>query len=135
MDLQNYMSLIRAAGRERDLDRAFSVFESLKGSGSPLDVAVYNCVLDVCVSAGDMDWARKLAAEMRSPGQLDAIAYNTLIKGYCHMGDVKTAKACVDELALATRSGPATSSSFSIMKEALKRVSNPRVVARSLVLG
>merc|ERR1719476_945149 len=54
LDIQNYMSLIRAAGRDRDVDRAFAVLGKLKESGVALDVAAHNCVLDVCVSSGDM---------------------------------------------------------------------------------
>merc|ERR1719157_459626 len=54
LDIHNYMSLIRAAGRDKDIDRAFSVLEKLKLSGAPVDIAAYNCVLDACVSAGDM---------------------------------------------------------------------------------
>merc|ERR1719277_771136 len=99
LEIQNYMSLIRAAGRDKDVDRAFKVLERLKASNVPTDAAVHNCVLDVCVSAGDMDRARKLVVEMRQMGHLDVITYNTLIKGYCYAGDLQTAKACMDDMA------------------------------------
>merc|ERR1719265_2725204 len=54
LDIQNYMSLIRGAGRDKDIKRAFQVLQMLKESGVEPDIAAYNCVLDVCVTAGDL---------------------------------------------------------------------------------
>merc|ERR1719323_851352 len=65
LDIQNYMSLIRAAGRDRDVDRAFAVLARLRASGMALDIAAYNCVLDVCVCAGDMKRAQALVDEIK----------------------------------------------------------------------
>lgn len=92
LDIQNYMSLIRAAGRDKDIDRAFAMLEKLKESKVNVDIAAYNCVLDACVSAGDLKRARTLMAEMQSISNLDIITYNTLLKGYCSRGDLKGAK-------------------------------------------
>lgn len=92
LDIQNYMSLIRAAGRDKDVDRAFAVLEKLKSSGAPVDIAAYNCVLDVCVSAGDMKRARALMADMQNISKLDKITFNTLLKGHCSQGDLLGAK-------------------------------------------
>jgi len=99
LEIQNYMSLIRAAGRDKDVARAFKVLDRLKASNVPIDAAVHNCVLDVCVSAGDIQRAHELVAEMRRLGFLDVITYNTLIKGHCYMGDLAAAKACMEEMA------------------------------------
>jgi pentatricopeptide repeat protein len=92
LDIQNYMSLIRAAGRDHDVDRAFAVLEKLKKSGITLDNAAYNCALDVCASAGQLDRAHELIKEMRSNSTLDIITFNTLLKGHCNAGDLKGAK-------------------------------------------
>ena len=56
LDTQSYMSLIRAAGRDKDTDRAFQLLEKL---------AIYNCVLDACVCAGDLARAKALTTTMR----------------------------------------------------------------------
>jgi len=98
LDIQNYMSLIRAAGRDRDVNRAFTVLERLRVSGVPLDIAAYNCVLDVCVSAGDMKRARELLAEIKNISTPDVITYNTLMKGYCSNSDIKGARALLKEM-------------------------------------
>merc|ERR1740121_1809883 len=99
LDIQNYMSLIRAAGRDRDVDRAFTVLQRLKATGSNLDVAVYNCVLDVCVSSGHLDRARELMDEMRGRVDPDVITYNTLLKGYCQAGKLEKARALLADMA------------------------------------
>ena len=56
LDTQSYVFLIRAAGRDKDTDRAFQLLEKL---------AIYNCVLDACVCAGDLARAKALTTTMR----------------------------------------------------------------------
>lgn len=98
LDIHNYMSLIRAAGRDKDIDRAFAVLEKLKASCMAVDIAAYNCLLDACVSAGDMQRAHALVSEMRNISHLDVITYNTLLKGFCSKGDVRSAKGLLIEM-------------------------------------
>mmetsp|Transcript_51436 Transcript_51436/g.110068 ORF Transcript_51436/g.110068 Transcript_51436/m.110068 type:complete len:1039 (-) Transcript_51436:95-3211(-) len=96
--IQNYMSLIRAAGRDKDVGRAFAVLEMLNNSGAPIDVMAYNCVLDVCVSAGDMKRACSLVEEMKGLVDIDIITFNTLLKGYCAIGDANGTKGILREI-------------------------------------
>eukprot|EP00441_Pelagodinium_beii_P030228 CAMPEP_0197709602 /NCGR_PEP_ID=MMETSP1338-20131121/128535_1 /TAXON_ID=43686 ORGANISM="Pelagodinium beii, Strain RCC1491" /NCGR_SAMPLE_ID=MMETSP1338 /ASSEMBLY_ACC=CAM_ASM_000754 /LENGTH=1057 /DNA_ID=CAMNT_0043293537 /DNA_START=54 /DNA_END=3227 /DNA_ORIENTATION=- len=91
-DIQNYMSLIRAAGRDRDVDRAFAVLQQLRESNVAPDSIALNCVVDVCVKAGNIQRAEKLVAEMEDLKLEDIITYNTLLKGYCQKHDSKAAK-------------------------------------------
>jgi len=99
LEIQNYMSLIRAAGRDKDVNKAFVVLEKLKQSAVAVDIAAYNCVVDACVSSGDMKRARELIDTMKaSLGSLDIITYNTLLKGYCTSGDMRAAKDLLAEM-------------------------------------
>lgn len=98
LDIQNYMSLIRACNRDKDVDRAFAVLDKLKASGIASDLAAYNCVLDVCVSAGEMGRARKLVQEMKERSRVDQVTYNTLLKGVVRMGDLAGAKRLLAEM-------------------------------------
>lgn len=98
LDIQNYMSLIKAAGRDKDIGQAFGVLQKLKESGVTPDVAAYSSVLDVCVSAGDLSRARELMTEMRQIGKLDTISYNTFLKGLCSMGNIRGAKELLSEM-------------------------------------
>lgn len=98
LDVQNYMSLIRAAGRDRDANRAFVVLERLKATGATLDVAVYNCVLGACVCAGDLNRAKTLLQDMRGHTSPDVVSYNTLLNGYCQAGRLGCARALLEEM-------------------------------------
>merc|ERR1719379_450657 len=97
-EIQNYMSLIRAAGRDKDANRALDLLAQLKTSEMVLDIAVYNCVLDACVICGEMTRAKRLVEEMATLFTLDIITYNTLLKGYCSRGRVEEAKAVLVEM-------------------------------------
>ena len=61
LDIQNFMSLIRAAGRDKDVARALCMMAKLEASEATLDAAVFNSVLDACVCAGDLGRARSFA--------------------------------------------------------------------------
>mmetsp|Transcript_36261 Transcript_36261/g.67745 ORF Transcript_36261/g.67745 Transcript_36261/m.67745 type:complete len:624 (+) Transcript_36261:1-1872(+) len=98
IDMKHYMSLIRAAGRDKDVERAFQVLQNLKDSNVTPDLAAYNCVLDVCVSVGDLHRARELIVEIRSVSKLNIITYNTFLKGFCALGDITGAKEVLTEM-------------------------------------
>jgi pentatricopeptide repeat protein len=85
-----FMSLIRAAGQDKDVDKAFAVLEQFKELVG-LDTAICNAVIDVCASVGEMDRAHRLLADMEKTNLADMISYNTLLKGYCMLGDSKKA--------------------------------------------
>ena len=68
-----------------DINKAFDLFEEYKLISKP-DQIIYNCLLDACVNAGDIDRAYILLEEMKrdiTSLKLDEITYNTLIKGCC----------------------------------------------------
>jgi len=100
LEIQNYMSLIRAAGRDGDVDRAFAILDKLQTSDLSSDLAAYNCVLDVCVSLGMLDRAHDLVASMRKVRTLDVITWNTLLKGHCTQADLQGAKSVLREMRL-----------------------------------
>jgi pentatricopeptide repeat protein len=74
-DLLNYMSLIRAAGRERDVQKALTLLDELEQSPMAIDNTAYNCVLEVCVNCNDRLSAEALLKRMEVSGQVDVISY------------------------------------------------------------
>lgn len=99
MEIQNYMSLIRAAGRDKDAGKALAVLQQLKEATKlDVDIAAYNCALDSVVSAGDMQSAEALMEEARAVRGLDVISYNTLLKGYCMKHDVTRAREVLSRM-------------------------------------
>merc|ERR1719160_1588364 len=73
MDIQNYMSLFRACGRERKVSKALDLLQELEDSDVGIDTTAYNCVLDVCVKCGDSAAVRRLFAKMKETGYIDVI--------------------------------------------------------------
>merc|ERR1719199_528436 len=80
MDIQNYMSLFRACGRERKVNKALDLLKELEEGDVGIDTTAYNCVLDVCVKCGDSAAVRRLFAKMKETGYIDVISFNILLK-------------------------------------------------------
>jgi len=87
LGIQYYMSLIRAAGRDTDVDIAFAVFDKLMASGLVVVRAAYNSVSDVCASAGDVNRAHTLVVGMWASISVDIITCEVLLKSYCVKND------------------------------------------------
>jgi pentatricopeptide repeat protein len=81
LDIQNYMSLFRACGRERNSRKAVELLGELESSDVGVDTTAYNCVLDVCIKCGDKKSVADLFTKMKVTGYVDTISYNTLLKG------------------------------------------------------
>merc|ERR1719146_199970 len=81
LDIQNYMSLFRACGRERNSRKAVELLGELESSDVGVDTTAYNCVLDVCIKCGDKKSVADLFTKMKVTGHVDTISYNTLLKG------------------------------------------------------
>jgi len=99
-DSQNYICLIRAAGRDKDVSRAFALLRNFEAEQPSrlLDIAVYNCTLDVCVTHGDMSRALELVAEIERRSSPNAVTYNTLAKGYCSVADLPRARQAIRQM-------------------------------------
>lgn len=80
MDIQNYMALFRACGRERNVRKCLDLLQELEESEVGIDTTAYNCVLDVCLRSGDVRQGTALFAKMKTLGFVDTISYNTLLK-------------------------------------------------------
>eukprot|EP00928_Gymnodinium_smaydae_P086946 TRINITY_DN7132_c0_g2_i1.p1 TRINITY_DN7132_c0_g2~~TRINITY_DN7132_c0_g2_i1.p1 ORF type:complete len:1109 (-),score=316.76 TRINITY_DN7132_c0_g2_i1:71-3229(-) len=99
LDIQNYMSMIRAAGQEKNVARAMEVLEMIKATGRLPDTAAYNCALDVCAVTGDLDRLHLVLAEMEKLGaEKDMITYNTILKSFAINKDLDGAKAMLKEM-------------------------------------
>merc|ERR550537_1709326 len=80
LDIQNYMSLFRACGKERKVAKCLELLQELEEGEIDIDTTAYNCVLDVCVKCGDANAVRRLFAKMKETGYVDVISFNTLLK-------------------------------------------------------
>jgi len=89
-----YTTLIKGYGLEKDLKSALELFREMLREGVPYNTITYNSIIDACVKGGDLATAEALLHEIidpRSPNQPDLITFSTLLKGYCHSGDLDKA--------------------------------------------
>jgi len=92
-DARNYIWLIRAAGQSKDVDKAVGLLRSLQESKpEAVDSAVYNCVLDVCVSSDKPNLVEQIIEEMQSKQLMTLVTYNTIIKGHGAKGEFQRAR-------------------------------------------
>merc|ERR550532_207288 len=99
-----YTTLIKGYGNEKDLHSALSLFREMKEEGVPYNTIAYNSIIDVCIKCADLQMAEDIFREMLAPQSNvppDLITYSTLLKGYCHVGNLdkalqvaETIKAC-----------------------------------------
>merc|ERR1719305_258556 len=97
-DLLNYMSLIRAAGREKNSTKALALLKELEESPIDVDTTAYNCVLDVCVACGDRISASILFERMKTKNRVDVISYNTRLKGLTATGAWNQVDSTLEEM-------------------------------------
>jgi pentatricopeptide repeat protein len=89
-----YTTLIKGYGREKDLKHALELFYEMPREGVPYNTITYNSIIDAATKAGDLGAAESLLREMASPSsqlEPDLITFSTLLKGYCHAGELDKA--------------------------------------------
>jgi pentatricopeptide repeat protein len=95
-----YTTLIKGYGLDKDLKSALELFREMPGEGVPYNTITYNSIIDACVKCGHLANAEQLLYELTSPSsplEPDLISFSTLLKGYCHVGDLdKALKICED---------------------------------------
>lgn len=99
-----YTTLIKGYGNEKDLNSALSLFREMREEGVPYNTIAYNSIIDVCIKCSDLQTGEDIFREMLAPQSNvppDLITYSTLLKGYCHVGNLdkalqvaETIKAC-----------------------------------------
>jgi len=96
-----YTTLIKGYGLEKDLNSALELFREMPAEGVPYNTITYNSIIDACVKGGDLATAESLLREITSPGsqlEPDLITFSTLLKGYCHVGDLDKALQVVETI-------------------------------------
>jgi pentatricopeptide repeat protein len=89
-----YTTLIKGYGMEKDLRSALAIFREMKDERVPYNRITYNSIIDVCIKCSDVQAAENILAEMTSTSsnlEPDLITFSTLLKGYCHIGELDKA--------------------------------------------
>lgn len=101
---RDFVPLIRVHHRRRDHESAIAELRSLMKQGIEIDPVVFNTALSVCVGAQNVKVMRELMAEMRDYQKgfnnkvVDTVSYNTLMKGFAKLRDLKGCFELLDEV-------------------------------------
>merc|ERR1740138_1752014 len=96
-----YTTLIKGYGLEKDLRSALALFREMKDERVPYNRITFNSIIDVCIKCAGVQAAENILAEMTSTSsnlEPDLITYSTLLKGYCHIGDLDKALQIADTI-------------------------------------
>jgi len=97
-DISREARLISNLGKEGRLQDALVIFNRLKDSQVPLNVTVYNCLLDACIECQNLPQALTYFKDMKEQGLVDVISYNTMMKGYVAEGNSVAARKMLSEM-------------------------------------
>ncbi|CAE7309293.1 unnamed protein product [Symbiodinium natans] len=97
-DVMNVMSMIRSAGRDRDVTKALSLLGELEKMPEQLDATTYNCALEACVVCGDRKAAENLMQKMTKAGHVDVVSYNTYVKLLLSLQDHAQVKRTLQDM-------------------------------------
>jgi len=94
-----YTTLIKGFGASKDKESALNLFQEMQDEGVPCNTITYNSVIDACVRCHDLQKAvevfdamlHRAAMNPKEKIEPDLITYSTMIKGYCHVGDLDRA--------------------------------------------
>lgn len=96
-----YTTLIKGYGLEKDLVSAIALFREMLVEDVPYNTITYNSIIDACIKCGDLPKAEQLLREMTSDEnnpKPDLITFSTLLKGYCHVGDIDKALRVAEDI-------------------------------------
>jgi pentatricopeptide repeat protein len=96
-----YTTLIKGHGLGKDLSSALALFREMHREGVPYNTITYNSIIEACVKSGDLETGEELLREMLTPGngvEPDLITFSTLLKGYCHVGELDKALQIIETI-------------------------------------
>ncbi|XP_057955551.1 pentatricopeptide repeat-containing protein At1g73710 [Malania oleifera] len=101
-DVLEYNVMIKAYGRAKLYDKAFSLFRGMKNQGTWPDECTYNSLIQM-FSGGDLvDQAMNLLAEMRGAGLTpQCLTFSAVIASYARLGRLSDAVDVYQEMARA----------------------------------
>ncbi|PKU85745.1 putative pentatricopeptide repeat-containing protein At1g02420 [Dendrobium catenatum] len=98
-DLVSYNCLIDVYCKNRELDKAYKVFDQIREKDFSPDVFTYTSIIGGLGLIGQPDKAKEVLKDMREMGcHPDAAAYNAVIRNYCIAKRLGNAFALMEEM-------------------------------------
>jgi len=95
-----YSTLMKGFTLQRNTDAAFEVLDLMSEEGIKPNLVTLNTLLDACARSGRMERCGEIMQDIREKHGLmpDRITYSTLVKGFCHHGDIGKAMALMKSM-------------------------------------
>ncbi|KDP24178.1 hypothetical protein JCGZ_25835 [Jatropha curcas] len=98
-DILEYNVMIKAYGKGKLYDKAFSLFKSMRNNGTWPDECTYNSLIQMFSGADLVDQARDLLAEMQGAGfKPQCLTFSSVIACYARLGHLSDAADVYQEM-------------------------------------
>lgn len=98
-EVLEYNVMIKAYGKARLYDKAFSLFKEMKNHGTWPDECTFNSVIQMFAGSDFVDQAKDLLAEMKEAGfKPSCLTFSTVIANYARIGRLSDAISIFQEM-------------------------------------
>merc|ERR1719502_582705 len=93
-----HVAMVRACGRDGNLEGSVAAFRRLQQSGSTVDTRAHNALLQACVQCRDSKQALELFTAMKKDGAVDVVSFNIMMKLLLSLGQLEEARDTLREM-------------------------------------
>merc|ERR1719359_1230498 len=97
-DASRHIAMVRACGRDGNLEGSVAAFQRLQQSGSTVGTRAHNALLQACVQCRDSKQALELFAAMKKDGAADVVSFNIIMKLLLSEGRLEDARETLREM-------------------------------------
>merc|ERR1719375_2287665 len=97
-DASRHVAMVRACGRDGNLEGSVAAFRRLQQSGSTVDTRAHNALLQACSQCRDSEQALELFAAMKKDRVADVVSFNIVMKLLLSMGRLDEAREALREM-------------------------------------
>jgi pentatricopeptide repeat protein len=97
-DASRHVAMVRACGRDGNLEGSVAAFRRLQQSGSAVGTREQNALLQACVQCRDSEQALELFAAMKKDGAADVVSFNIVMKLLLSLGQLEEAREILQEM-------------------------------------
>merc|ERR1719238_178184 len=97
-DASRHIAMVRACGRDGNLEGSVAAFRRLQQSGSTVGTRAHNALLQACVQCRDSKQALELFTAMKKDGVADVVSFNIVMKLLLSLGRLEEAREVLREM-------------------------------------
>merc|ERR1719326_2891526 len=97
-DASRHVAMVRACGRDGNLEGSVAAFRRLQQSGSGVDTRAHNALLQACAQCKDSEQALELFAAMKKDNVADVVSFNIVMKLLLSSDRLEEARKTLQEM-------------------------------------